>query len=116
MNEFMGEVERAKRVYLRWSDANAAVNRALPVGMSGASLLDWLVREGLLITDADPDDQGLDSEDVVRVAFERLGERLFAERLLGQIQPGGLTAAIATGPLAFPFADGDAVLSNRGLV
>jgi nucleoside phosphorylase len=116
MDEFMGEVERAKRVYLRWSDANSAVNRAQPVGLMGPSLLDWLVREGLLITDADPDDHGPDSEDVVRVAFERLGEHLFADRLLGNIQRAGLTAAMESGPLAFAFSDGDAVLANRGLV
>ena len=116
MDEFMGEVERAKRVYLRWSDANSAVNRAQAFSLGSPSLLDWLVREGLLITDADPDDHGPDAEDVVRVAFERLGEHLFAERLLGQVQPDGLTVAIETGLLAFAFSDGDAVLANRGLV
>src|SRR5262249_3663232 len=62
MDEFMTEVQRVRRVYLRWGDANAAVNRAQPAGLSGPSVLDWLVREGLLITDADPDDHGPDVE------------------------------------------------------
>lgn len=116
MDEFMGEVERAKRVYLRWGDANAVVSRAQPAGLAGPSLLDWLIREGMLITDADPDDHSRDSEDVVRVAFERLGEHLFADRLLGNLRRAGLTAAIESGPLAFAFSDGDTVLVNRGLV
>ncbi len=116
MDEFMREVERVRRVYLRWGDASEAVNRAQPVGLSGPSVLDWLVREGLLIPDADPDDHGADAEDIVRVAFERLGEHLFAARLLGNVQKSGLTDAIESGELAFAFADGEAVLANRGLV
>lgn len=116
MDEFMGEVERAKKVYLGWALANAAVERARPQGLAGPSILDWLVREGLLITDADPDRHGPDAEDVVRVAFERLGEHLFADRLLGKVRPDGLTAAIESGALAFAFSDGAAVLANRGMV
>ncbi|HKM51895.1 MAG TPA: hypothetical protein VJY33_00720 [Isosphaeraceae bacterium] len=116
MDEFMEEVERAKKVYLGWGQANAAVERARPQGLTGPSILDWLVREGLLITDADPDGDGPESEDVVRVAFERLGEHLFADRLLGKVRPGDLTAAIESGALAFAFSDAEAVLANRGLV
>ena len=116
MDEFMGEVERAKKVYLGWALANAAVERARPQGLAGPSILDWLVREGLLITDADPDRHGPDAEDVVRVAFERLGEHLFADRLLGKVRPDGLTAAIESGALAFAFSDGAAILANRGMV
>jgi nucleoside phosphorylase len=116
MGEFMGEAERVKRVYLRWSDASAAVNRVQPLGLTGPSLLDWLVREGLLITDADPDDHGADSQDVVRVAFERLGEHLFASRLLAGIRHAELKTAIKSGPLGFALSDGDAVLADRGLV
>src|SRR5262249_48637745 len=76
----------------------------------------WLLREGLLIADGSPEGGGADAEDVVRVAFERLGEHLFASRLLGQVRPGGLKEAVDTGPLRFAFASADAVLANRGLV
>lgn len=116
LDEFMGEVERAKKAYLNWSVANAAVDRARPPGLAGPSILDWLVREGLLITDADPDGNGPDAEDVVRVAFERLGEHLFADRLLRNIQPDALTPAIESGALSFALSDGAAILANRGLV
>lgn len=116
LNEFMAEVERSRRVYLPWGDASAAVGRAQPTGMAGPSVLEWLLREGLLIADGNPEGGGADAEDVVRVAFERLGEHLFAARLLGQVRPGGLKEAIDTGPLRFAFASADAVLVNRGLV
>src|SRR5262249_54851679 len=69
MDEFMAEVERAEKVFLGWGLANAAVERARPQGLVGPSILDWLVREGLLITDADPGGHGPDAEDIVRVAF-----------------------------------------------
>ncbi len=116
LQEFMAEVERTRRVYLRWSDAASVVARAQPPGLVGSSVLEWLVRAGLLITDVDPEDAGPDAEEVVRVAFERLGDHLFAARLLANVKPGGLTKAIESGPLCFAFADPGAVLENQGLV
>jgi nucleoside phosphorylase len=116
LDEFMAEVERSRRVYLPWGSASAAVGRAQPAGITGPSVLEWLLREGLLIADGSSEGGDADAEDVVRVAFERLGEHLFAARLLGQVRRGGLKKAIDTGPLSFAFASRDAVLVNRGLV
>lgn len=116
LHEFMAEVERARRVYLRWSDAAAIIGRVQPPGLVGPTVLEWLVRAGLLITDVDPEDSSPDAEEVVRVAFERLGDHLFAAQLLGGIKPGELRDAITSGSLRFAFADAKAVLDNQGLV
>jgi hypothetical protein len=116
MHEFIAEVERTQRVYLPWSDADVALNRARPSGFDGQSLLDWLIREGLLIADAHPEASGADRDEIVRVAFERLGEHLFADRLLTNMRPDGLRAAIESGTPSFAFGDDAAVLANRGLV
>jgi nucleoside phosphorylase len=116
LQEFMGEVERTRKVYLRWSDAATVIGRVHPPGLVGPSVLDWLVRTGLLITDMDPEGAGPEAEEVVRVAFERLGDHLFAARLLANVKPGELTTAIESGPLNFAFANPEAVLENQGLV
>lgn len=116
LQEFMGEVERTRRVYLRWSDAAAIVARAQPAGLVGPTVLEWLIRAGLLITDGNPDDSSPDAEEVVRVAFERLGDHLLAARLLTGIRPGELKTAIQSGILSFAFANAGAVFDNRGLV
>jgi hypothetical protein len=116
LHEFMVEVERKRRVHLPWSEAAAATGRAQPAGLLGPTVLDWLIRAGLLITDVDPDDDSPEAEEVVRVAFERLGDHLFAARLLGGIKPGGLLSAIESGELSFAFANTGAVLDNQGLV
>lgn len=116
LQEFMTEVERVRQVYLPWSDAVSVIGRATPAGLVGPSVLDWLVREGLLITDVDPKGTGPDADDVVRVAFERLGDHLFAARLLSQVKPGEAAKAIESGPLSFAFSTAEAVLENQGLV
>jgi nucleoside phosphorylase len=116
LDEFMAEAERTRRVYLRWSDAAAVVGLAQPAGLAGPSVLEWLVRAGLLITDVDPEDNSPDAEEVVRVAFERLGDHIFAARLLDGIKPGELGTAIQSGTLSFAFGNADAVRENQGLV
>lgn len=115
VQEFIGEVERTQRVYLLWSHAEAAVNRALPAGYVGPGLLDWLVRAGLLIADMDPADKSPDAEEIVRIAFERFGDHLLAARLIDGVATD-LSAAIESGALRFAFVDSDAVRENRGLV
>lgn len=116
LQEFMTEVERTRQVYLRWSEADSVTARVRPLGFSGPSVLEWLVRAGLLIADGNPADTAPDAEDVVRVAFERLGDHLFAARILANIKQGDLTKAIESGPLKFAFANPGAVLENQGLV
>jgi hypothetical protein len=116
LHEFMAEVERTRRVYLRWSDAAAIISRVQPAGLVGPTVLEWLVRAGLLTTDVEPNDGNPDAEEVVRVAFERLGDHLFAARLLAGIKPGQLRDAIESGPLRFALVDARAVRDNRGLV
>lgn len=116
LDEFMGEVEQTGRVYLRWSDATVIIGRVQPPGFVGPTVLEWLVRAGLLITDVDPKDRSPGAEEVVRVAFERLGDHLLAARLLAGIKPGELRKAIDSGGLRFVFANSGAVLDNQGLV
>jgi nucleoside phosphorylase len=116
LDEFIAEVERVGKVYLPWSQAAAALNRIQPVGIVGPTVLEWLVRAGLLITDADPDNSAPDAEEIVRVAFERFGDHLLATRLLSRIKPGELGNAVQSGPLAFALANPDAIEANRGLV
>lgn len=115
MEAFMTEVERVQRVYLPWTEAEAAVNRALPAGYAGPSLLDWLVHSGLLIADVDPINGSADAEEVVRIAFERFGDHLFAARLI-EASGNELRTAIESGVFRFAFADAEAVRENRGVV
>ncbi|MGV3615259.1 MAG: hypothetical protein ACO1SV_07985 [Fimbriimonas sp.] len=76
-------------------------------------LIDWLVREGLLIVDARADGSG----DQVRIAFERLGDHLLASKYIDGMDAGGLGAMVRSGgPLAFCFESRDAVQNNMGLV
>jgi nucleoside phosphorylase len=116
LREFMVEVERTHRVYLGWREAAAVVDRAQPAGLVGPTVLEWLVRAGLLITDVNPEDDSPDAEEVVRVAFERLGDHLLAERLLSGIKSGELRTVVESGTLSFAFANAKAVLDNQGLV
>jgi nucleoside phosphorylase len=116
MREFIAEVERTQRAYLGWSNAAAVMGRAQPAGFVGPSILEWLVAAGLLITEVNPEDNAPDAEDVVRVAFERLGDHLLAERLLSGIEPDKIAAAIQQGALNFAFANAEAVFEYRGLV
>jgi nucleoside phosphorylase len=115
LREFIGEAERLRRVYLGWSEASRVVNRSQPGGMTGSTVLDWLVNAGLMIVDADPTG-GPDGEEVVRIAFERFGDHLLAERLLAGVPPGETAKAIESGSLSFAFASNETVLQNRGLV
>lgn len=116
LQQFIIEAERTSRVYLPWSDAASAVGRGQPAGLAGPTILEWLVRAGLLITDRNPEESHPDSEEVVRIAFERLGDHLFAERLLNGIKVGEIAIAIKTGALSFAFASADTVRNNNGLV
>jgi nucleoside phosphorylase len=114
--EFMAEVQRTQRVYIRWSDAAVVVARRQPSDVAGSKILQWLVGAGLLITDMDPDDRSPEAEEIVRVAFERFGDHLLAERLLSGINREGLGTAIQSGALSFAFANAGAVRENQGLI
>lgn len=119
LHEFITEAQRTGRVYLRWSEAATVVGRAQPAGLAGPNVLEWLVRAGLVITDRNPEDSSPDTEEVVRVAFERLGDHLLAERFLSNIkgrEVGELQNAIQSGTLSFAFASAQAVHDNKGLV
>lgn len=116
LDEFIAEVERRGQSFLTWSEAANVVDRARPNGLTGPTLLDWLVRAGLLITDANPEPENAEAEDVVRVAFERLGDHLLAARILQGVTGDLLRTSIESGKLRLVFANEATVLENRGLV
>lgn len=110
-------LENSKTSSLPWSVADEAVATVLPASQGGSSLLDWLVREGLLIVDADPDPTAVAPQDHVRVAFERLGDHLLANQLLAKIQSTEITNAFEGGrALEFLVRDTEAIDGNRGVL
>lgn len=118
MQEFIHAAEQNQRVYLEWGEADKILHHVYPHGGIGPSLLTWLVREGLLTTDMGPEGQALGGgdEEIVRIAFERLGEHLLAARLLGKLTPETLTGAIESGALSFAFSSEHSIAANRGLI
>lgn len=116
LHDFISEAERQRHVYVRWNDAAEALRKVEPSGYAGPSILDWLIRNGLLITDVDPGNSDSSSEEIVRIAFERLGDHLFAARLLLDIKPKDLKSAIRSGALAFALGDENSVLLHQGLI
>jgi len=110
-------LEKSKTSSLRWSAADEAVATVLPKSQAGSSLLDWLVREGLLIVDADPDPTPVAPQDHVRLAFERLGDHLLANQLLAKIQGTEITSAFDSGgALEFLVGNAEAIGANRGVM
>jgi hypothetical protein len=110
-------LERTKTSSMPWSDADDAVATILPKSQDGSSLLDWLVREGLLIADADPSLTVGASQDHVRLAFERLGDHLFANQLLAKMKAEEIRSAFEDGgALEFLVANAEAIGANRGVL
>ncbi|MDQ2975513.1 MAG: hypothetical protein M3R69_08905, partial [Acidobacteriota bacterium] len=110
-------LERTKASSLPWSDADEAVTTILPKSQGGSSLLDWLVREGLLIADAGPNLTADTPQDHVRLAFERLGDHLLANQLLAKIETKEIASAFEDGgTLEFLVANTQTIGANRGVL
>jgi hypothetical protein len=113
LKAFIAAAEDARCPALPWDQASLAIDSVQPSPHSDGSLIDWLIREGMLIVDAD----GEAADESVRVAFERLGDHLLASKLLDPLDADALqTAFAANGPLAFACSELGAMNEYRGLV
>jgi len=83
---------------LPWSEAHQVVSKARPHA-STLQVLEWLVREDLLIVDAPNTNDPLGDESVLRPAFERLGDFLIADAILARVTETDLDAAGQVGSL-----------------
>jgi len=116
----LGAIARAiadsDSVGLPWSQAQRVVSAAAPQAGS-ADVVDWLVRSDLLIEDMSAANDTLGSEHIVRLAFERLGDCLIAEKLWREVTSAGINnARCPDGPLDSLLRDADAVEHNTGVL
>ncbi len=117
LKAFVSAAEAAKRAALPWSEANQAIESTLSVVPTQLPLIDWLIREGMLISDADPNSTRANAEDRVRIAFERLGDHLLAGKLLDGVANGDLWKAFdSDGPLGFAVFDSTSIQEHSGLI
>lgn len=76
-------IARSGIAALRWSEAQSAIEAAMPQA-KGINVLQWLVTADLLIEDG-PSTDAVGAENVVRPAFERVGDFLVASDMLGSV-------------------------------
>ena len=100
---------------LDWSTAEDVIRDRI-VNPTASHVLDWLVREDLLIDEAPHSADALDAESVVRPAFERLGDFLIAQEVLSRLGTQDFNSACDDGPLTPFLGSEDAVANNEGVV
>lgn len=104
------------RAALPFDLASQALQTAVPAGLVAEPLLDWLVKEGLLILDAEPDESGSMAE-YVRVAFERLGDHLLASKYLEAADAEAAASVFGNdGVLSFAVENAATVSEHQGLL
>ena len=113
---FVRRCGELKTSVLSLSEARKAISAATPPHLVQHDLVNWLIREGLFLVDAAPAGGGDSAEDIVKIAFERLGDHLLANALLQDMTAKGLDHAIQRGGLAFLFSSREAMESNAGLI
>jgi hypothetical protein len=116
LQAILSEMERCQSSALSFDAAAEAVDGAAPASTQrslAGHLLDWLVREGLLILDADPE-----GDEYVRIAFERLGDHLLADRMVNGMRAAeDVRGAFASGgTLHRLVADEAAIQGAVGLI
>jgi hypothetical protein len=117
LKALVSSYEQEQTSALPWSKAKQVTETVLTGSQLNASLLDWLIREGMLLVDADPDPLDSTPEDYVRIAFERLGDNLLAAKFLDSLDAQSIHKAFeAKGSLLFVVADQNAVDKHRGLL
>jgi len=98
------------------SSAEEAISATQPQA-TNLPVLDWLLRNGLLVEDAPDDKSPFDNGGTVRPAFERLGDFLIAEELLSRIKPKQLEQALRPGGVLHSLVkDSETIESNDGLL
>ena len=101
---------------LSLSEAYAVIANAKPQARN-LNVVEWLVRADLLIEDAPFTGTGYDDENVVRPAFERLGDFLVAAEVLEQAKKTGFDIACQTGGAIHALlADSDKLARNTGVL
>jgi len=101
---------------IAWSDARRVV-----AGVTGDSaartMLDWLLREDLLIEDAPRQSDPLTEETTLRLAFERLGDHLVSHALLTAVADDPIEKHLQPDGCLFPYlGDLPSVRRNAGIV
>ena len=97
---------------IRWSDALRVITEVRPQTVN-LPVLEWLIRQGLLIEDAPVASDPLGEEGTVRPAFERLGDFLIADELLSKIPSNQIQQAFQPeSPLSFLVRDLNAISTN----
>lgn len=81
--DLVEELSRSDAISMPWSAAEKLVADKRP-HLSNFHVIDWLVRNELLIEDGPGENSGFAAEAVVRIAFERFGDFLLADRLIQQ--------------------------------
>src|SRR5438552_1448336 len=107
-------MRKAKTLHAAWERARDIVDGLLPGRPRSESLLDFLLREGILREVQTSSGRG--DADQVRFGFERLGEFLVAERLLEDAQsPADVTRIVAESGLFAPAARPTHIADAAGL-
>lgn len=117
LNNFIASARASDRSSLPFDEAIESIQSAVPAGVSCGPLLDWLVKEGLLIVDAEFNERTGSRDDHVRISFERLGDHLLAGKYLDGFSADTVRSSFAAGgDLHFAIRDETAARRNKGLV
>jgi hypothetical protein len=109
-------VANSGNLALPWSQAQLAVNQKVPqAGM--LPVVEWLVRNDLLIEDGPSGSLQLGGESVLRPAFERFGDFLVAAELLPKSSPQEFAIAFKVNPnIQLLLATPASVQQNAGVL
>lgn len=100
---------------ITWSDAGRIVGRVDPRAVA-LDIVEWLKGEELLIEGGLESDARYDSENTLRLSFERLGDFLLAKSLLNQVEGQSLADAFGTDGMLQPLIrDSERVDENKGI-
>ncbi|MGW5248395.1 hypothetical protein ACWEQN_32000 [Streptomyces sp. NPDC004129] len=106
LDAFSSEMEGSDGLELSWERADDIVNALLPRDQVSTSLLDFLLRDGLLM-----EVRTSSGADRVRFGFERLGEYQFVEHVLASCPPEELPLRFKTRAVF----DAQALTAGEGL-
>lgn len=81
--DLVEKLSESDAISMPWTEAEKLVAEKRPHLLS-CYVIEWLVRNELLIEDGPDEDSGFAAEAVVRISFERFGDFLLADRLIQQ--------------------------------
>ncbi len=101
---------------LSWSKAERVITTARPQ-VSNLPVLEWLIRNDLIISDMPASARMLELEEIVRPGFERLGDFLVASELLDRCKPTGLKVSFQEGGVLHALVkDSESLGQNDGVL